>query len=89
MPLHLGQPYYVALGRALIWGLYPDEIKGSFTIYYYVFKQQYVFHIALSFFKDLDRDSNSDQPNTKRPLYLWANSPLTILRFISEFIFRT
>ena len=31
------------------------------------------------FSKDLNQDSNSDRPNTKRPLYLWANSPLCLL----------
>ena len=28
VPPHLAQPCYVALGRALIWGLYPDEVEG-------------------------------------------------------------
>ena len=28
MPPHLAQPWYVALGQALIWVLYPDEVEG-------------------------------------------------------------
>ena len=29
VPPHLAQPCNVALGRTLIWGLYPDEVEGS------------------------------------------------------------
>ena len=28
VPSHLAQPCYVALGQALIWGLYPDWFEG-------------------------------------------------------------
>ena len=28
VPPRLAQPFYVALGRALIWGLYPDWFEG-------------------------------------------------------------
>ena len=31
MPPHLAQPCYVALGQALIWGLYPYELRALFN----------------------------------------------------------
>ena len=33
VPPHLAQPCYVALGRALIWGLYPDYYFIVISIY--------------------------------------------------------
>ena len=31
VPPHLAQPCYVALGQALIWGLYPDWLRALST----------------------------------------------------------
>ena len=52
MPPHLVQPCFVALGWALIWGLYPDEFEGFNVVSHH-------FCLSLSLF--INRYMNSDK----------------------------
>ena len=78
VPPHLAQPCYVALGRALIWGLYPIKYKIQYNTNWTSIKPGEVYIISHSR-PIFGRLQNGDSPKQQASRYVKGTGSCTAI----------